>query len=280
MALRAKVPEKKEKRLKLFMYGPPGTLKTRSAIQFPNSYYIDAEHGTDWYAEEIAAVGSAVLHTTSGDEVIEEVRELAQHPSGYRTIVIDPFTTIYATTVDSCGQKSNNPDVRSWYGDADRIFRRLFNLLVAVDMNVIVTAHAKDLYSSGANSTKIGMTFDGWKRLEYPFDLVIQTSKVGKSCEALVMKTRCPGFALLDKFPWAYETFVEKIGKIVELEATAIELGTPEEITQLKALLSKLTEEQRTSVDQMLGPTDIADLPRERVLKGIAVLSRLAELVI
>ena len=50
MALRAKAPEVKEKRLKLFVYGPAGVGKTVAALQFPNSYLIDTEKGSDFYA--------------------------------------------------------------------------------------------------------------------------------------------------------------------------------------------------------------------------------------
>jgi len=44
--LRARKPEAVVKRLKMFMFGPAGVGKTTAAIQFPNSYIIDAERGT------------------------------------------------------------------------------------------------------------------------------------------------------------------------------------------------------------------------------------------
>ena len=49
MALRARKPEAVQKRLKLFMFGPAGVGKTTAAIQFPNSYIIDCERGTENY---------------------------------------------------------------------------------------------------------------------------------------------------------------------------------------------------------------------------------------
>ena len=45
--LRARKPEAVTKRLKLFMFGPAGVGKTTAAIQFPNSYIIDAERGSE-----------------------------------------------------------------------------------------------------------------------------------------------------------------------------------------------------------------------------------------
>ena len=56
MALRAKKPEAVTKRLKLFMFGPAGVGKTTAAIQFPNSYIIDCERGTENYDKLITAV--------------------------------------------------------------------------------------------------------------------------------------------------------------------------------------------------------------------------------
>src|SRR5687768_18406085 len=94
-ALRAKKPEAVTKRLKLFMFGPAGVGKTTAAIQFPNSYIIDAERGTDNYDRLINESGSAVLQTTDMTEVIAEVKSLLTERHEYRTLVIDPITSLY-----------------------------------------------------------------------------------------------------------------------------------------------------------------------------------------
>lgn len=67
MALKAKSPEVKEKRLKMFVFGPAGVGKTTAAIKFPNSYIIDTEKGTDFYANTIIKAKSAVLQTFNID---------------------------------------------------------------------------------------------------------------------------------------------------------------------------------------------------------------------
>jgi GTPase SAR1 family protein len=74
MALKAKAPEVKEKRLKMFVFGPAGVGKTTAAIQFPKSYIIDTEHGTDFYAESINKAGSVVFQTLNPDDIKEELR--------------------------------------------------------------------------------------------------------------------------------------------------------------------------------------------------------------
>src|SRR5687767_14564562 len=76
MALRARKPEAVNKRLKLFMFGPAGVGKTTAAIQFPNSYIIDCERGTENYDKLVAASNSVVYQTTDIHEVIAEVKAL------------------------------------------------------------------------------------------------------------------------------------------------------------------------------------------------------------
>src|SRR5215216_283410 len=88
--LRARKPDAVTKRLKLFMFGPAGVGKTTAAIQFPNSYVIDCERGTENYDKLITDSGSAVFQTTDIQEVIAEVKSLLTEKHNYRTLVIDP----------------------------------------------------------------------------------------------------------------------------------------------------------------------------------------------
>src|SRR5687768_14151972 len=94
-ALRARKPEAVTKRLKLFMFGPAGVGKTTAAIQFPNSYIIDAERGAENYDKIIAGSGSVIFQTNDMQVVIAEVKSLLTEKHDYRTLVIDPITTLY-----------------------------------------------------------------------------------------------------------------------------------------------------------------------------------------
>src|SRR3954469_9325589 len=100
MALRARKPEAVTKRLKLFMFGPAGVGKTTAAIQFPNSYVIDTERGSENYADTITASGSVLFQTTDMGEVIAEVKGLLTEKHDFRTLVIDPITTAYNDLLD------------------------------------------------------------------------------------------------------------------------------------------------------------------------------------
>src|ERR1700710_718410 len=93
--LRAKKPEAVSKRLKLFMYGPAGVGKTTAAIQFPKSYIIDCERGSENYDKLITDSESAVFRTNDINEVISEVKSLLTEKHDFRTLVIDPITTVY-----------------------------------------------------------------------------------------------------------------------------------------------------------------------------------------
>src|SRR5688500_19543495 len=78
------------------------------------------------------------------------------------------------------------------YVSANKVMKRLANLIMSLDMNVVITAHAKPEY--GQNLAKIGYTFDGWKQLDYWFDLVVELGKKGKKRFAKVVKTRVESF--------------------------------------------------------------------------------------
>lgn len=233
--LRAKKPEAVVKRLKMFMFGPAGVGKTTAAIQFPNSYIIDGEKGTENYDKVISASGSVVFSTTDINEVVSEVKSLLTEKHDFRTLVIDPITPLFNDLLDKCEAQVGGEFGRH-YGAANKIMKRLANLIMNLDMNVIVTAHAKAEY--GANLSKIGYTFDGWKQLDYWFDLVVELGKKGKKRMGRVAKTRIDTFPDDDVFEWSYENIRKRYdASILERPAAQVTLATPEQLKQLKSLL-------------------------------------------
>ena len=234
--LRAKKPEAVQKRLKLFMFGPAGVGKTTAAIQFPNSYIIDCERGTENYDKLISNSGSAVFQTTDIQEVIQEVKSLLTEKHDYRTLVIDPITTVYNDLLDKCETQVGS-DFGRHYGAANKQMKRLSNLIMALDMNVVITAHAKPEY--GQNLAKIGYTFDGWKQLDYWFDLVVELGKKGKKRFAKVVKTRLEQFPDEDVFEWGYDAIRKRYDPtMLEKQAEQVRLATPEQVREVKELLS------------------------------------------
>lgn len=267
--LRAKKPEAVEKRLKLFMYGPAGVGKTTAAIQFPNSYIIDCERGTENYDKLIAASGSAVFQTTDIHEVVSEVKSLLTERHDFRTLVIDPITPVYNDLLEKSELKVGS-DFGRHYAEANKLMKRLANLVMALDMNVVITAHAKKEY--GQNLSVLGQTFDGWRQLDYWFDLVVELQKRGKKRMARVSKTRLEQFPDEDVFEWSYDAIKKRYDvNLLEKAAQAIKLATPRQVDEIKELLSIVRLPEGTT-DKWLAKAGVdafEDMPAEQLTKCI-----------
>jgi len=234
--LRAKRPEAVVKRLKLFMYGPAGVGKTTAAIQFPNSYIIDCERGVENYDKLVAASNSVVFQTSDITEVMQEVKSLLTEKHDFRTLVIDPITLLYNDLLDKCEQQVGAEFGRH-YGAANQQMKRLANLIMPLDMNVVITAHAKTEY--GQNFAKLGYTFDGWRQLDYWFDLVIELGKKGRKRLAKVVKTRLEQFPDEDVFEWSYDQIRSRYSpEVLEKEAAVVAMASPQQVQELKDLLA------------------------------------------
>jgi hypothetical protein len=267
--LRAKKPEAVQKRLKLFLYSPAGIGKTTAAIQFPKSYIIDCERGAENYDKLINKSESAVFQTTDIQDVIAEVKSLLTEKHDYRTLVIDPITMVYNDLLEKCEQKVG-ADFGRHYGAANKEMKRLANLLLALDMNVIVTAHAKTEY--GQNLAKLGFTFDGWRQLDYWFDLVIELSKRGKKRYGKVIKTRIESFPDEDSFEWSYDAVKERYdAAIIDRAAVPVALATPEQVREIKSLLETVNLSPET-VEKWLKKANAEsweDMPADAIGKCI-----------
>lgn len=276
MALRAKKPEAITKRLKLFLYSPAGVGKTTAAIQFPNSYIIDAERGTENYDKLINASGSVVYQTNDLDDVVQEVKNLLTEKHDYRTLVIDPITTLYNAHLDKCEEKVGS-DFGRHYGAANKTMKRLANLIMGLDMNVIVTAHAKTEY--GPKLEKIGITFDGWKQLDYIFDLVLELARMGKKRMARVRKTRIESFPDEEAFEWSYDEIRKRYDvATLDRQAEVVALATPEQVKELKGLLEVIRLPDGT-VDKWLSKANVEtfeDMPAATIAKCIEYTNKRA----
>lgn len=238
MALRGSKPKAKAERLKLMMFGPAGVGKTTAAIQMPAPYVIDTEGGTDHYGELIEEHGGAVFQTNDLEEVETEIRSLMTEDHPYRTVVIDPFTSLYETQLER-GEREVGSEFGRHYGYANKSCKRMFSLLTAIDMNVVVTCHAKNEYGDGMKV--IGQTFDGWKKLDYAFDLVIQLDKKGAARIGRVRKTRLKGFPDGDAFEWGIDAISDRfdLGNLTR-ESSVADLASDDEIQRLQHLIGVL----------------------------------------
>lgn len=248
-ALKAVRPETVEKRLKLLVYGPAGVGKTTAAIQFPNSYIIDTEKGTDFYAKTIEKAGSVVLKTSDPDEVREQIQALLTEKHPYKTLIIDPITQLYNATQEKWTriferheEKEKNKALMDfgprYWGRVKSEFKAIQRLMMALDMNVIITSHQKDIYATGMQ--KIGVGPDTMKGDEYIFDMVFELKNVMGKRMATTVKERAEiGF---NKFPaefeWSYQNFLQFYGQdVIERAAKPVEMASEEQVGEVKKLL-------------------------------------------
>jgi hypothetical protein len=252
MALRAVKPSKIEKRLKALFYGMAGAGKTTAAINFPRPYLIDTEKGAEnnQYINILEKNGGAVFQTNDFDDLIKEVKSLITEKHEYKTLIIDPLTTLYNDLLEKCAAQLKNAakekdatgtEFGRHYGEANKKMKQLLNLLLRVDMNVIITSHAKNEYAG--NMTVVGTTFDCYKKLDYLFDLVFEIQKRGKERVGLIKKSRIENFPDGETFPFSYEEIAKRYGKeILERDAVAEILASKEQIERLKELIDLYKE--------------------------------------
>lgn len=258
MTLRAVKPKAIQKRLKAFFYGAAKVGKTTAAIQFPRPYLIDTERGAenDKYTKLLEQSGGVIFQTNDFDEVMKEVKALLTEKHEYKTLIIDPLTTIYNDLVEKAGLKMGT-DFGRHYNEANKRIKSLYNLLMRLDMNVIITSHAKNEY--GANMAVIGQTFDCYKKMDYMFDLILEIQKRGKERVAMVKGTRIEGFKEDEVFPFNYDEVCQRYGKeLLEKDCVAATLASDEQIKEIKRLIEVLNVSQEI-VDKMLKKEEVED---------------------
>lgn len=242
MALRGVKPEAIQKRLKALFYGGAGVGKTTAAISFPKPYLIDTEKGAenDQYTKIIQKSGGVVFQTTDFDELVKEVKALLTEKHEFKTLIIDPLTTLYNDLLDKSALK-NGTDFGRHYNEANKRIKHLLSLLLRLDMNVIITSHAKNEY--GQNMAVLGQTFDCYKKLDYLFDLVFEIQKRGKERIGIVKKSRIEAFPDCDQFPFSYDDIATRYGRdVLERDAIAEVLATPEQVAHLRHLVDLFKE--------------------------------------
>lgn len=253
MVLRAKKPEVVEKRLKMFLFGPPGSRKTTSAIQFPKSVLIDMEKGSENYAKSIEKAGSVVLHTTNPDEVLEEVKALLTEKHDYRTLILDPITIFYESTQEKWTRifekytnNEKNKELQDfgmrYWGRVKSNYKAMLRMLLRLDMNILMTAHQKDIY--GPNMLKMGVGPDSMKGDNYFFDNVFQLNVIGDKAVATTIKQRSeplypPKFP--ERFDWSYENFCNFYGKeVIERISVPVDMASSDQVARLTLLVEGL----------------------------------------
>jgi len=258
----------KQKRFKALIYGDPNAGKTMMALHFPEPYIIDTERGAEneEYSKLIIENKGGRRFTYDYDEVTEIVLSLISQKHEFKTLVIDPITTIYEDLMEK-GEKIVGTHFQAHAQYATNKIKKLFRLLLRLDMNVILTSHLKGKWKSTKNSRgkvvleQHGNTYDAGKKLDYLFDLSIEVEAIEKDDDTverigIVKKTRVEGFPERERFKWSYEELCTRHGKkSITNEVNIEELATPPQINILMRLINLLHVPRETQ-DKWLNKAD------------------------
>jgi len=232
---------------KIIVYGPPGVGKTWAAIEFPNVYYIDTEGGADLahYRKKLAAAGASYMGPEDGSldfaTVIDQVQALATESHDHKTLVIDSFSKMFNNQITITQEKMAKAGVEDAFGaskkEAIQYTRRLIAWMNKLDMNVILIHHQKSQWKDGK---EIGVTFDGWEKMEYELHLAVRVVKNGPNRLAYIGKTRLEQFPGDTNFPWSFKEFAARWGlDIINSASKTANVATPEQLTEYRDLVLK-----------------------------------------
>ncbi len=276
--LKGKAPQTIQKRLKVFIYGPPKVGKTTCSIQFPSPYLIDTEGGAvhDQYVALLEKSQGAVFQCSEIDDVITEIKTLRVEPHPYKTFILDSVTILYNNLINYLipltKDKFGEP-----YNSANRKFLPLLYTLMELDMNVIVTAHSKPNYVSVGGGGKLkmevdGETFDCHKKIPFLFDLIIEVQNRGGARIGIVKGSRLTNFKEGENFSFNYQSFREKYDvEIMERDTIPEKLCSTEQVIQLESLIKllKISEEVTANWLNRAKVTTFCEMREGDILKCI-----------
>lgn len=287
MPTRAKKPDAKKKRLKMFVYGTWGAGKTTAIMQFPLSVIIDTEKGTENYSKTINKADSVVLQSSNAEEIKDEIRSLLLEKHPYKTISIDPITELrkaieekWLRLFDKYAKSEKETEMQDYgmryWGKVNGEYRSVLRMLKQLDMNVILTAHQKDMYDG---NTRTGTGPDAGKNDGHMFDLIFQVRIENGKLVAKTMKERCEigesKFPM--EFEWSYANFCKYYGKDeMEKESSPIQLASDEQVAEMKRLLGivKTEDDWERKVLDKADADEWKELTSDQIAKSIDFLNK------
>ncbi len=270
---------------KALVFGKPGVGKTWTALDFPSVYYIDTEGGADLpqYTDKLEASGGMYFGPEQGsldfNTVLDQVLALSTETHGFRTLIIDSITKLFAATIAQEAERLGSSDQ---YGASKKpavaYMRRLVTRLTKLDMNVILIAHetAEWGLNDKGQREQIGATFDAWDKLEYELHLALHITKRGNSRYAQVRKSRLIGFPDMSQFEWSYDAFAERYGReVIEGASTPLVFASPEVVAEIERIVSlvKLPDDWSAKQLQKVSAESWSELTEEQAEKTLAFLN-------
>jgi hypothetical protein len=288
MTLRAKKPTvPTHRRFKAIVYGKSGVGKTWFALGLPNLYFVDAEGGAReaHYKQRMIERGIVEVSPEQGasdfNVVLDEFKTLATTRHGFKSVALDSFTSLYLGKAAEAEEAMGSEFGRD-KKEANKPTRQLMRWINRMDLNVLLLCHSKDKWENvtGANGkperTSTGQTFDGYEKLEYELDLMIEAlpgGGPGKPPIGVVRKSRLNEFPVGDRFLLTYEEFASRFGREhLEQDVTPIDLPSADEVAKLRRLAkaAEVTEETQSKWLHKAVAESFEEMPRDVVQKLIA----------
>lgn len=198
----------KQARLKVSMYGPPGSGKTFTALLFAEGLakmrdrriaYVDTERGTDFYAQSVPtraihpeAFDFDALYTRSLAEVTDAVKSLS--PATYGIIVIDSVSHLWDAAQDAytgrrVGKDGDKIPFGGW-ASLKKPYKHLIDWLMASPFDVFICGRQKTLYEDTEGEVRkvgVGMRAEADTPHEPHICLRMEFLKSGKDCGTYIM---------------------------------------------------------------------------------------------
>jgi hypothetical protein len=174
--------------------------------------------------------------------VLEQIQALATEDHDRKTLVIDSLSKLFNNQIVLTQEKMAKAGTEDAFGaskkEAISYMRRLVAWVNRLDMNVILIHHQKSQWKDGK---EVGVTFDGWDKLEYELHLVLRIAKNGADRRAYVGKTRLEQFKDGTNFPWSFSEFSKMYGmEVINRAAVKANLAAEEQRAAYTSLLAKV----------------------------------------
>lgn len=238
---RATKQEPRPERVIALWAGESGTGKSFAVANLRNALIFDTDigGGLAYLDARIKRNGSERVEVGSYLDVMEHLQKRRRQMGEITTLAFDHLTTLQQESVLRHNPQALDDFGRS-YDKATREWRKLREFVRQGDFHLVCTAHLKSKY---VNNKVAGITSDASKNIEADFTMVLYLEK-GNSypSTARVMKWRRDPEdergVVPSSFPFTLEKFVELHGCPLEGERHEVALATPEQLAELRNLLS------------------------------------------